>query len=147
MAHINVEAMRQSHDAYRQAIRDLEGDSASVKVAPVAEWGDRRYVVTGTIRLVEGMQRLEVIDITDRPDVALIGHIWPDQGTRTHALVIDPDEGHTSIVVESGYTPWVRYADLPIHVMPGTREDLREVVSQQLQELDDADGYGLSQGY
>lgn len=79
--------------------------------------------------------------------------VWMEEGetvesflqrTRRHVVVVFPDEGHTSILENSGNWRWVSLADLPIRMIPGTSDDYREVHSQQMDELEqsvDAGGH------
>jgi hypothetical protein len=106
------------------------------------EWFGRKYVVTGNIKLTDGLQKLEVIDLTSIEtgkypfQVALFANTWPEQSTRKFALVYHVDEGHDGILLESGSDIWVNYADLPIRVIPGTKQDAQLVREQQMDELE-----------
>lgn len=140
---MTAEEMRKSYEAYKEFTS--KRDNGEWQEHRVFQWGAFRYVVTGTIKLVEEMQRLEVIDITDDLDVALFSNCWPESmSTRNYALIHHSAEGHDLILYESGFTSWVTYADLPIRVVNGTREDRKLVRSQQMDELEAQDGYGLS---
>lgn len=59
-------------------------------------------------------------------------------------LFVMPDEGHCSVLKEDGYWCWVSWADLPIRLSVGTKEDYKNLQQKQLDELDASDGYGLS---
>jgi hypothetical protein len=102
-AHVDVHAMRTSHDAWLVALRSLEaGGAATVTPCPIRAWGGKTDVVSGLIELREGLQRLEMIDISDQQDVARFARIWPEQGSQLDALVMAPDEGRPALLLESG---------------------------------------------
>jgi hypothetical protein len=124
--------MRSDREAFREFVHGYPW-----RLHETAEWGGRQYVVTGSIKLVDGLQRLEVIDITDTP-AALFSLAWPEQtgGRRSHALVHHSDEGHDVILMEDGRKMWVTYADLPIRVVAGGKGDLSEVRRQQIDEYE-----------
>lgn len=56
--------------------------------------------------------------------------------TRRHVMVVFPDEGHTSILDNSGSWRWVSLADLPVRMVPGTVEDREEIRMNQMDELE-----------
>ncbi|MFA5376420.1 MAG: hypothetical protein WC455_11805 [Dehalococcoidia bacterium] len=119
---------------------------AEVSRHPVVEWGDCKYILTGKIKLQQGLQRLEVIDVTNLSNLLLV-HEWPGISASIpcdHAIVIWPDEGHISVILNDGSNQWVHLADLAIHVIPGTASDAKQVQEQQLDELEasiDAGGH------
>jgi len=119
---------------------------AEVARYPVVDWGDYKYMVIGEIKLQQGLQRLEVIDVTNIPDLLFV-HKWPgisDSVQRDHAILIWPDEGHLAVLRSNGKIRWVSIADLAIRVTPGTKADAEDIREQQIDELEahiDAGGH------
>lgn len=152
--------IRASRDEWKK-LRSSNSNS-HVDFYPIREWNGQTLIVMGHIDLRQGMQRLTVIDITDSIGadvdhalrVARFAKSWPEQGrfqtfdgetkeeidrrVRCWALVLEPDEGHTSVMTESKFSPWkwARYADLAVRVESGTREDMRTIRALQMDELE-----------
>ncbi len=81
----------------------------------------------------------------EQPEMEAGPEIWMEEGetlqafqarTRRHVVVIYPDEGHDSILDNAGQWTWVRLADLPVRVVPGSGADYRAVREQQMDELE-----------
>jgi hypothetical protein len=112
----------------------------------VRQWGECLYVVTDTIELIDQAQAIGVLDITDIPDVARFSNRFPEpdeaQGGyipddyRCYVLIVFPDEGHTSVMDESGVMRRVRCADLSIRVVPSSRSDFEQMQQKQMRDLD-----------
>lgn len=130
-----VSEMRETYESYKSS---LKSDNGNWQSHPVMEWYGRKYVVTGNIKLTTDLQRLEVIDITNDNKIALFSKTWPEfsPSNRHYALVHHSDEGHDLILQESGYESWVNYAELPIRVCPGTKQDATNVRMAQMDELE-----------
>lgn len=132
---ISVQELRDSYDAFKAYSRACK---ATAKLEPVYTWGEYKYILVYPLKLTPGPQRVTVIDITDRPDVALFAGMWPDQGERNKALVLYPDEGHTAILCEDGIEAWVYYSEIVVRMFPGTYDDFRNLRNQMDDELQDA---------
>jgi len=142
-----VPEIRNSYEAYKNLMRDRHWETHRVY-----EWFGRQYALIHPIQLLDGLQRVDVIDITDiesdfeyegkkysGPPVARFTLAWPAcNSSRQHVLVYHSDEGHDGILLESGSTKWVHYADLPIRIIPGTAVDYQTVRQQQMDELEES---------
>ena len=136
---VNVNELRRNLGAWDE-YRNRDRRFIERKKYPVREWGGFRYIVYGTIDLTAEPQSVTVIDITD-VDAALFQNRIPDtadipglEAERDFAVVITPDEGHMAVLLENGIETWVMTAELPVRVVPGTRDDYRRVREQKAGE-------------
>jgi len=131
---MDVQKMRDDYNHYKSEIAKIKKyDDA--RLIPVADWFGRRYAVIGAIMLTPDYQRLTVIDITGK-NFGMFSNTWPEQGERQFVLLIEPDEGHTSIITESGNPQWISYAELLIRIQPGTTDDRRRLGEEMILELE-----------
>jgi hypothetical protein len=139
---MTVSEMRTNYESYKAFIR--KQDNGNWESHPIMEWYGRKYVVTGTIKLTPNLQRLKVIDLTAietgkyKFQVALFSNSWPEfsPANRNNALILHADEGHDAILLEDGTDMWVHYADLPIRLTTGTKQDMATVRMAQMDELE-----------
>jgi hypothetical protein len=135
---VNVSELRNSSEAFRAYQAEL-ASYANAKLMPITQFFGRSYILIASIKLAEGPQRIMVIDVTGM-NVALFAGAWPKVNV-THpsmALVITPHEGHTAVVTEDGIETWVQYADMIIHVEPGTKAEFAKLADDMDDELQDA---------
>lgn len=146
---VDVTKMRQDAQAYR-AFRG--GEYYVVQECPIAQWGGREYAVVSTPKLVEGRQRIDVIDLTSFDEIEFEGsraarfaRTWPEQSPRERetVLLITPDEGHCCLLTEDGSTRWVWSAVLTVRMTPGTNADREKTQEEMMDELEqDVDAGG-----
>lgn len=101
-------------------------------VCPVQEWGDRRYVIIGDIRLQAGIQLLRVVDVTGEQLVRAGNQqsphamVWAgdgaEEGRYTLVRVVWPSGEHDAQFVEQA---------LPVEVIPGNRQEAREQLMRE----------------
>jgi len=131
-----VRLIRESWEEWKE-YKNKYGDFAEIKKLPVREWEGFMYIVTGKIDLREGRQNLLVIDITNCFDkVAFFADSYPEQTNREYAIVIFPDEGQISVLMESGSELWFNLGVLPICIEPGTVQDYQEMKIEEMERME-----------
>jgi len=140
---MNAQMLRENRDEFEKFMHTRE--NGEWELHRVEEWFGRKYAITGRIKLTDGLQRLEVVDITTIETyscdgkcpfvVALFPQWWGD-AKLDHVMIHHSEEGHDTILCENGSDMWVHYADLPIRILPGSPADYKTVVEQQMDELE-----------
>ena len=125
---------------------------AQIEFCPIRSWAGHTVIQIGDIELKEGLQWVEVLNITDlKGGIARFSGSWPEydiwlpenQRHRPFALVVFPDEGHISILLESGCVLWRELAEIPLRVVPGSKVDFDNARKQMLDELDQGGSFSL----
>jgi len=100
----------------------------------VYEWHGRQYALLSTIKLTTAQQMLNAVDLTDY-------NYWQAGMHGDTRALLWMGEGHLSVLLNNGQTPWVRDGVLPVMLTHGSNADARQHI---LDELDASDGRGLS---
>jgi hypothetical protein len=136
-----IAEIRKSVTAWNEYHRVNWGD---ISMKRIEKWGDHYYILLyQSIRLTQEPQRVAVIDVTSLYEqiAKFCGH-WPAYNDPDHAIVIQPDEGHMSVVLENGDDIWVYPAELMVRLTPGTRQDMQKLA----REMDDEDQASVDAG-
>lgn len=128
----DVDTLRRDYAAFRAY---CSGRHIYRRLCPVAEWQGKRYILPSGITLAP-YQNVDVIELPK--NAALFTNTWPEQPgwPRRYALLTEPDEGHSSVLLENGIETWVSYAVLPVRMSPGTADDYRRLHRQLMDDLE-----------
>lgn len=140
---ISIEKLRNSVDAWRDY---SSVDYATISLERVETFGTMRLILLSGLRLTSEPQRVQVIDVTAwENEIAMFSGMWPEWNTknRDRAVVIVPNEGHISVLLESGIERWVSTAEMMVRVVYGTYAEnlaLRVQMDEELEAATDAGG-------
>lgn len=124
MPHPTVEEIRNSRESFREYVTQLHYNDIAAEFYPIRSWGERAYIVLSRLDVVPERQFIEVVDITDDPNIARFSNRWPDREPRDHALILTPSQGSGLVLQEDGGGHALHYAELWVRLVSATRSEM-----------------------